>query len=479
MLDIKIKKKNNKKNHRILDEDGLSDRVTYEDILLVINNFELELINSFTKNELLKNKLLKKKNVIYRNEEHKLSKEYYKNILKNIRNNTNNKEADIVMTEIATLINLFGYDRFKKDKINFKKYITTNIYSIVRQDCMFGDKHPTLKDKQSLAEKMLSWSKRFGNHLTANILNFETLKNRLEALLELDYTLYKDELLSLIELTEKAIVARDNETIRYNQETIEAINCIFDRYETINKEQIYNAVKGPNSEYELVHFVQSETVNYQLIGYDVIDVNESNDNINLENNFNKKQNSKFIDSYLEKVVKLIEKTLNTKFNLNNEEHRYLLEKYLDYYNKVFNNRPLDRLPINSFEVGRGYKRYVRPRNKRLSTSFIKKENIISHLDRKVGLVIEITSPDAIKTTSIGYTSESDYEIFEEDSVSLADLIYQTDEDGVNETCLDITKCAVKYVILVGDDPKNIKRAEDLAESYGVEIKSFESNKSLK
>jgi hypothetical protein len=201
--------------------------------------------------------------------------------------------------------------------------------------------------------------------------------------------------------------------------------------------------------------------------------------INLENNFNKKQNSKFIDSYLEKVVKLIEKTLNTKFNLNNEEHRYLLEKYLDYYNKVFNNRPLDRLPINSFEVGRGYKRYVRPRNKRLSTSFIKKENIISHLDRKVGLVIEITSPDAIKTTSIGYTSESDYEIFEEDSVSLADLIYQTDEDGVNETCLDITKCAVKYVILVGNDPKNIKRAEDLAESYGVEIKSFESNKSLK
>ena len=69
-------------------------------------------------------------------------------------------------------------------------------------------------------------------------------------------------------------------------------------------------------------------------------------------------------------------------------------------------------------------------------------------------------------------------MFSRNSASLTDLIYKSHEDGVNETCLDVSKCTVKYVLLIGDDPKNIKRAQELAKSYNVKIKQVEQNKIL-
>lgn len=456
----------------------MSEELTFNDILFIITKYESELINSFTKNEPLKDELLTQKNIVYRNKENKLSKDFYKEILQNIKNKNFTKEAVIITMEIISLVNLYGYEHFKKDKNSIKRLISSNIYSLVKYPEMFGDHVPDMTEKQRLSKIMLAWSNRFGNKILHNILNLELLKSRLEELLEITPILYKEELLSLIDLVEKAIIARDEPTTKYDAKTTNDINEMFDRYETINKELIFQETKDEDSTYELVHFVQTRTVNFQLIGNDVIDVNEQKESEDVEMKFNKKQNSRYINNYVERVIKLIEQGTKRKFSITDEEHRLALQQYLDYFNKMFNTRPLDRLHINAYEVGNGYKHYVRKTNKRLSTSFINKDNVISHLDRKVGLVISITEPSAIISTSAGYTSQTEYEVFSRNSASLTDLIYKSHEDGVNETCLDVSKCTVKYVLLIGDDPKNIKRAQELAKSYNVKIKQVEQNKIL-
>ena len=188
-------------------------------------------------------------------------------------------------------------------------------------------------------------------------------------------------IIDMINTCNKAIELRDND-ITLPDIFINKINRLFADYEFINHKLLIEMLN--NNGYKLIHFVQSEEVNFQLIGDKVIDVNNHNET--KEYVYNQKQNNIFINSYVDYVKKLIEYKKNEKFDLNNQEHRNILQYYLALFNTNFNNNPLYRFPIDISEVGENYNKYIRSSDNRLSCSLNSFDYMNSHLGRNIGLI---------------------------------------------------------------------------------------------
>ena len=130
------------------------------------------------------------------------------------------------------------------------------------------------------------------------------------------------------------------------------------------------------------------------------------------------------------------------------------------------------MPIKKKECGKGLYYYIRYSDNRLSCSLISKKKPVSHLDRKIGLVLRPKNIEAILSTSLGYTSEKSYYDFRNDSTPCTRIFNNLDE--VNETCVDLSQCEVVGVIVLSDEKEVIEKAERIAESYNVEV--INSNK---
>ena len=117
--------------------------------------------------------------------------------------------------------------------------------------------------------------------------------------------------------------------------------------------------------------------------------------------------------------------------------------------------------------------YIRKSDNRLSCSLISRDNPVSHLNRKIGLILKPKNVDAIISTSFGYTCEKDFYDFRNDSIPCTELFEILDSiTTTNETCVDVNKCEVIGVAVLSDDEQVINKAIQLAQEYNVEIISL-------
>ena len=264
-----------------------------------------------------------------------------------------------------------------------------------------------------------------------------------------------------MELCDYCIFVRDSNTVP-NNEKLEQMNNIYNDYNDINKSILLDSLLEEDT--LLVHFIRDNDVNYQLVGNEIMNVNDS------KNTFDNKQSNFFVNSYLQAIIPIIEEQTGRKFSYNSILMRRLLRMKLDDFNNIMNNKPLDRLPIKKREVGKGYKTIVRNTDTRLSCSLISKNNPSTHLDRKIGIILRPRNTKAILSTSLGYTSEKDFYDFRNDSVPCTDILnILNSESSVNETCVDTRECEIVAVLVLSNEKKIVERANRIAQANNTNV----------
>ena len=446
-----------------------NESLTYEIIVDFIDKYKSEIIHSALNDELLIDGLLCKKMVIDRTKRNTIDEQYFDGLISKIKNKEFNHESLIFFLDIVQFHNLYA-SIFDEDTI--KNIYKTGIFSTIKNEKLIsedGDTIISVNKKIEMTNVFLSWDKKCGKTIMPYIFQLENLKKNVTILLNSEKAnKYQQELNDLLKLCDYSIQVRDSDTIPNNEE-IKQINSIFERYDYINKSILLDTLVA--EELLLVHFVRDNDVNYQLIGNDIIDTNADNNNT-----FDDEQSHFFIESYIEYIIPLIEEKTGKKVDFNDPTIRKIITQYLEQYNNSINNRPLDRLPIKKKEMYR-FKYYIRQSDSRLSCSIISKDNPMTHLDRKIGLILRTKMTDAILSTSFGYTSEKAFRDFRNDSVPCTKLFELIDNpEIVNETCVDSSECDVIGVVVLSNEEQVIERAQRIATSYNVGIMNLNDEK---
>ena len=112
----------------------LDEKINVDDIIDFINSYEDAIINNLLSNEEFKDKILKEGNIVYRNKEKKITKDYIKNIINNIRNIIFDKDSICVIMEVISIINLYGIDN-----VEIKNILNNHINIIVENVDLVSD----------------------------------------------------------------------------------------------------------------------------------------------------------------------------------------------------------------------------------------------------------------------------------------------------------------------------------------------------
>ena len=440
------------------------ENISYDILLDFIEKHKQLIISASMNDELLIDDLLYDNNVVDRTKKSSINQQYFENLIQKIKDKQFDQQSLVFYLNIANFYNI--YNSFDENQIC--SILENEIYSIVkctRQLSENRDKSMPNEKKRTLAEELLSWSNRCGNQILSEIIHLEKLKENLTLLYNSQKTKpnskYADTLDDLIEICDYAINVRDSDIIP-SKEEIHQINQLFSMYENINRQILLEMLEDENN--MIVHFVRDNEVDYRLVGNEILDVS-NNDN----NTFDNIQGDFFIGNYIEYMGKVISEVTGKPLDISDSEIRELIKMYLQKYNDTINLKPLDRLPVKLREKY-DMKDYIRETSDRLSCSICSKQAIKSHLGRNIGIIVKPQSPEAIISTSIKYTSEKEFKDFNNDSVPCVEIFSQIDDPtAVNETCLKANDCNVIGIVLLSNDEKYRKRAEKLAKSYNVEI----------
>ena len=462
-IDEELRKLDSKYLNALFDDNTL----TYEKLILFINKHKSELIECALNDNSLIYDILSEDRIVDTTRKQLITKEYLENLINKINNKEFDSKTITLYLYIMQIHNLF-VDRY--DENTLKEILKLNLLSILNKNALLSKEGRNIfriEEKKELADKLITWNIKCGKKILPYIFQLETLKEYITTLLNSNEVKnsqdYKRKLSNLLKICEYGIVVRDTDVIPTKEE-VEQINNLFDNYDLINKSILIDALNKDSV--RLVHFIRDNEVDYQLVGNDIIDMSNKKNN-----EYDLKQAEFFINSYYEYIKSAIEKQTGKRFDINNFVMRLMLKKCLDYYNRIINYRPLDRMPIKKRETGSDFREYIRETDGRLSCSLISSmtEEPPTHLDRKIGLIIR-PKREAIISTSLGYTSEKDFYDFKNDSVPCTEIFERLGTSKfVNETCVDVSKCEVVGVLLLSDEKDVVKRAKKIAEEYNAKI----------
>ena len=441
------------------------ETVTYEMIVSFINKYKNELIECALNDNVLINNILQDNRIVDTTKKSLITKEYLENLINKIETRDFETKVVTFYLYLTTIHNLFEK---KYDEQTLKEILNLNLVPIlsnIRLLTTDGDTILKNDQKLELTDKFLSWNKKCGNKILPYIVQLEILKEYITKLMNSDQVKnnndYQNKLFNLLKICEYSIIVRDTDVVP-SKEEVEQINNLFNNYDYINKSIIVDSINVGNT--MLVHFVRDNDVNYQLVGNEIVDTSNKKNN-----DFDDNQSEFFINSYYQYAISAIEEKTGESFDINNPEMREQLNKLIVQYNNIINYRPLDRLPIKKREASIDLRTYIRATDNRVSCSFINSEEIKTHLDRKIGLIIR-PSVEAIMSTSMGYTSEKSFYDFKYDSVPCTEIFSELEKGKfVNETCVDASKCEVVGVLLLSDEKDLVERAEKIAASYNTKI----------
>lgn len=462
-----IKKQLDQTPYSYLGAMFYNKNLTYEELVIFINTYKKDLIESALNDNLLIDNILYENGIIDVTKKDLITEEYLEGLIVKINNKEFDPKVITFYLYLMTIHNLFGN---KYDENTLKEILNLNLMSILNNpNLLTADGNILLgnDEKIQLAEKFLSWNKKCGETLLPYIFQFETLKEYITVLINSNQVrnniVYQKTLLNLLKICEYSIKVRDTNIIP-SKEEVKQINNLFQTYNFINKSIIIDTLNDESI--MLVHFVRDNDVNYQLVGNDIIDMSDKNNNA-----FDLEQSNFFINSYYKYAISIIEQQTGKSFDIDNPQMRNMLRENLAYFNNIINYKPLDRLPISKREIDSSFHEYIRKTDGRISCSFVPNINgkAKTHLDRKIGLIIQPTM-DAIISTSHGYTSEKNFYDLKKDSVPCTRIFSELGKkEYVNETCVDVTKCEVIGVLLLSDEKDIVERAEKIACSYNTKI----------
>lgn len=438
--------------------------LTYEKVISFIDKYKSNIITCALKDISFIDNLITEDNKVDTSKRVLVNEKLLEGLLEKIKNKEFDNKALVFYIYIVGIHNLCNSYYTEEET---RSILDTSMISIVNNTSLVGkdgDIIPIGEERVTITDKLLSWNEKCGDRILPYIFFLEELKKNTEILLsspKINRT-YKEQLEFIRKICEYSILVRDTSLIPTKEE-VRQINNVFDNYDSINKSIILDTIdKG---DIMLVHFVRDNDVDYHLVGESIMDLSEQT-----SNHYDNDQANFFVNSYYQYAISEIEKQLNRKFDINDQECRDLLSKYLDDYNDSINNRPLDRLPIKKREISNGFREYIRETDGRTSCSFVSKDNPVSHLDRKIGLIIRPLVKKAILSTSLGYTSEKDYYDFRKDSSPCTETFNTlSGRKCVNETCVDIEQCEVVGVLLLSDEKEMVERAERIAASYNTQV----------
>ena len=467
----------------------LDESINIEDIINFINKNESFLIDNLMKNTKYKIEVLTRDGIVYWTEVDKINANYLRKIFYNIKKHNFGSDELNTLLEIIKFINLYGLDNHNTNII-----LNNRINLIVDNPRLVGDGDTLISEDEQLKKTdiLLRWNSKCDNKILDHIFLLELLYERIKKLLSSnseELTPYKAKLNEMLKVCDLAIKVRD-ENVDVTDDIKKQINNLFEEYELINKRALIELISG--DEYNLVHFVPTDEVNYQIIQNEVIDVAKKANIEYADMNEDKQRDykrckemdteeqDKFIRSYIKECKRKIEKRYPITIKIFKNFYSKKMSKYLLYYNNIFNNFPLTRISMNIPKFDDTYMiELLSPTNNDFSCSLISSDSIYVHRRRTVGVSIVPINESSFKSINPYYTKNIFEYDFRRDSVPYIEVIERLEnENGVNETVLDATKCIVKSVIVTSDDPNSLMRAEHLSKSYGVPIEYYlESKKS--
>lgn len=419
---------------------------TKEDISVIFQKYQDSIINMILNSDKIKDIIMTEEKIVRHDKEIEETIDFQK-IMTNIfeenatLNHFEKRARTIILLEIAKLINCYGMQELTESQDKISKEIRLGIFD-AKTDVYLPI------PKLEKIEKRMNLSEAFGEESIPYIENYELLKQRIQSLRE--FTKKPEEMKQIDSLIQKLSTV---EILMNKQDSgmLTLLKQCYSDYERINRElllaRLNNADKkvidDPNDEsFLLLHFIPDFSQ-----GTDI------------------EQDEFFEEIATDSIEAYIEAKYGRKYDakIDSEEASELLMDYLDSRKNPFNLKL--RIPLKNRYTNNSFKDVITKPHTNLSCSIAKIGALHPHLHRKIAIGFSLVPTNAIKTINRGYNNALDRFSFEQNSVSIPEVLEHIEKGGTNETLVDWTQIEPTYIMIVKDTEKISEELLRIAEEY--------------
>ncbi len=433
---------------------------TKEDILLVYEKYKDCILKMILNSNELKDMVMTEKNSSIR---HDIKLEEIVDISKitnNILDKTNElnhfeeRFRNIILFEIAKLINCYGIEDLNLNQEIISKEIRLGIFSAK------SDKYFPKKDLEKLQQR-IDLDEKFGSESIPYIENFELLKERV---LSLKHFSNVPEEIQRLDILLENLYNIQTMLDEKNSNVLDLLKESYSEYENINRQILLNRL-NINTE----NLIQESDDESLFLLHFIPAFNESSDFS--QDDFFKQAANDLAISYIENKYK-------RKYNpeVDSEEFSRLTHNYMNSRNNPFDLSL--RIPLKNKYTNSSFHSVITAPHTNLSCSICKTGTFNSHLNRKIAIGFSVVPLDSIKTINKGYNNSLDCFSFKENSVAIPEVLEHIQNGGINETLIDWTQISPSYIMVIKDskdiDKELLLKVEDFNKSLNLPVRIYDA-----
>ena len=430
---------------------------TKEDISVIYQKYKNSILNMILNSDMLKDMIMTEEKRTVRHDKEIEETIDFQKIMANIfqedttLNPFEKRARIIILLEIAKLINCYGMQELIESQDKISKEIRLGIFDAKTYGC-----RPI-----SELEKRINLSETFGEEAIPYIENYELLKERIQSLRK--FTKVPEEMQQIDVLIQKLSAV---ETLMEQQDSrmLTLLKQCYSDYEKINRKLLLARLNNANK--KVIDDPNDESL---LLLHFIPDFSQETDITQDE----------FFD---EVVTNGIETYIETKYGrkydkeVDSEEASELLMDYLQSRKNPFDLNL--RIPMKNRYTNHSFKDVITKPHTNLSCSIAKIGALHPHLHRKIAIGFSLVPINAIKTINRGYNNTLDRFSFEQNSVSIPEVLEHLEKGGTNETLIDWTQIKPTYIFVVKDTEKIseelLRTAEEYSDITGLPIQIYDA-----
>lgn len=433
---------------------------TKEDILLIYEKYKDSILKMVLGSDKLKDRIMTEEGLTIRHDKELEDTVNIPEITENIFERTGRLNAfeerfrNIILLEIAKLINCYGMEELNSNQDRISKEIRLGIFD-AKTDIYLPE------SELEKIQQRINLDEAFGEESIPYIENYELLKKRIQSLRE--FTRIPEEMQQLDDIIHQLNAVEIMKGQKGNGMLALLKQCYSD-YEKINRQMLLarlntadkKIIDNPNDEsLLLLHFIP---------GFD------KESDITQAEFFN--------TATYEWVRTSIEAKYGRKYNpeLDSEEASEMMRDYMDSRKNPFDLT--SRIPLKNRYTNSFFHNVITAPHTNLSCSIAKIGALHPHLDRKIAIGFSIVPINAIKTINKGYNNALDRFSFERNSVAIPEVLEHIKKGGTNETLVDWTQLQPAYIMVVKDTEKLseelLVKAEEYSSTSGLPIQIYDA-----
>lgn len=469
--------------------------VNPDDIKKILSLYRSSIVELILNNNSIKSMFLEEDGIVRKDLENQLTKERLNDVCDLILSgeiNLDIKIANLILLEVARMIATYGMDRLNNNQSEVCDELKYMVYIKRRKSLSMEFS----QQKEKLFSDRIKLGKTFGSLLIYKAEDIDLLIDRINVLIEYIYARGKfsshiEELRGLLasandikNYKEKVLSNsdfEDEELPKKREEMAQKLESLFSNFQRLNKQIIFESIEidfeavltGKKEGRIFLHFLQNAKVKYQLE-----DDGRITNAIGEEDRTDLAQNEFMIQEFRRVMINEIEKRFGEIFDINNEKHRRILQKAIEYYNDIRNNNPIYRIPMMREKfVGWSGRTYITQPLNRISVSYKDMNDMRAHLNRQIAVVVMPLTAEAIISNSVGYTNEEVDSEFGWNNFTIPEYeVLPT----INETIVSASQVKSIGVVLI-KSPQGIckdvyDRALELSQSMKVPLVVFDPQK---